>query len=207
MGKITFKSWGAVVLLVSSSVSYAGWADELSKGLGVLNSVLGSSNSTASTENNNSTGRSRSNVGGFIQPTANQKLAIANKLKNANVYGGTAKALVEAAPTLQAFLETVSCSNVYGMENVGRYTTLNASKNKYSFSGAMEGLHYHPNSQCMTVTQIGNFTMPALNALKLQVMFVSDVSGESAARAYLLIKQDDGSWLVDNASTPMNATF
>ncbi len=106
-------------------------------------------------------------------------------------------ALREAAPVLQEFLATVACSDVYGMNNIGRYTTLDAADRKYYFSGAMEGTKYHPKNQCMSLTQVGNVSMPALNALKLQVMFVSDASGESSTHYYLLLKQADGSWLVD----------
>lgn len=185
-------SMGVLAIALTSN-AHAGWADELSKGLGILGSVLGAASGMSVSQTATGTALVE---GGFIQPTDAQKNAIASKLKTPNVSGATARALAEAAPTLQPFLETVSCSDAYDMKTLGRFTTLNGADKV--FSGAFSHTNYHPKNQCMTVTQIGNFNMLALNALALKVMFVSDVSGESSSKGYVLIKQADGQWLVDD---------
>lgn len=177
----------------------AGFWKEVGKAVDILNSVTGGT--TATTSSTSSTGSSSNNAG-FPEPTSAQITQIQNKLQTAKLTltGNSAIAWAEASPMLQNFISTVACSDEYGMSNIGRYTTLNASQitSYYYFSGAMRSMQYHPkDTQCVSVTQIGNISAPALNALKFQVMFVSDVSGESSTRGYLITKQSDGSWLVD----------
>lgn len=182
-------------ILLANTAS-AGFLDSVSKVLDTTGNVLNTVTGTASMPTSKSTNSMQS---GHPQPTTNQRSQLENKLNTVATTGQQAKALTEVVPLLQQFLQVVACSDEYGMRNIGKYTTLNATQNLYQFSGAMRNTQYHPKSQCMNVTQIGNVMMPALNALKLQVMFVSDASGESTSRTYLLMKQADGSWLVDKS--------
>lgn len=182
-------------LLLTTSLAHADFLNELNKVLATTGSVLDAATGTSSTQS----ARTFSANAGHPNATNAQKQAIQMKLINADVKGNASVAMNEARSVLQDFLERVACSDEYGMKNIGEFTTLNAAQNKFYFSGAMKNTQYHPKTSCMSVTQVGNVTMPALNALRMEVMFVSDVSGESDMRAYLLMKQSNGTWLVDKA--------
>lgn len=195
-----------MALAMTSLPANAGFFDELNKVLNTTGSILdATTGSTTATQPN--VGSNNSGIAGMAQATAQQRQTIYYKLATADASGNAKQALNESTPVLQGFLERVSCSDVYGMKNIGQFITLDAAKNVYSFSGAMDNTQYHPKNQCMTVTQVGNITMPALNALKLQVMFVSDASGETTSRFYLLKKQNNGQWLVDKAAGIYSVTF
>jgi hypothetical protein len=60
----------------------------------------------------------------------------------------------------------------------------------------MIGAHYHPKSQCLTVTRLDNWRMLARNAFSFRAVFVSDASSESVQESYEMIKQPDGTWLL-----------
>ena len=191
---------------MASLPANAGFFDELNKVLTTTGSILdATTGSTTSTQPN--VVSNNSGIAGMAHATEQQRQIIYNKLATADASGNAKQALTESTPVLQGFLERVSCSDVSGMTNIGQFITLDAAKNVYSFSGAMDNTQYHPKTQCMTVTQVGNITMPALNALKLQVMFVSDASGETNSRFYLLKKQTNGQWLVDKAAGIYSVTF
>lgn len=60
----------------------------------------------------------------------------------------------------------------------------------------MTSTKYHDKSACLTVLRIQGVTAPALNALRFEVVYLAEDSGESNIQQYELVKQPDAQWLV-----------
>lgn len=103
--------------------------------------------------------------------------------------------ILAAKDNIATFLEVMGCQTdnekIYagkvlssGFYSTGRVTTIPSTK-------------YHPLDQCMTVTSIGRWSVPVRDKLEFEVMFASDVSGESAKRL-ITMEKENGKWLADH---------
>jgi hypothetical protein len=97
----------------------------------------------------------------------------------------------EARDTIEKILTISAC---YPSWDIQRY--LNAyTTGERQHMAPMAATHYHPKSQCLTVTRLDNWRMLARNAFLFRAVFVSDASSESTSIDYEFIKQPDGTWL------------
>ena len=131
--------------------------------------------------------------------TATQEQALKDQLA-ANIDDPlTATARSAATATITHVLSLMACSN----ENTPlmHYQQYLAPGVTYSagFFTPRRGLHYHPQSECLTVSRLEGWVMPARNAIQFHAQYQSDSSGESSSYAYELIRQPDGSWLFSGA--------
>ena len=55
-------------------------------------------------------------------------------------------------------------------------------------------MRYHDRNKCLSIRQIDNWEMPALNALTFRAIYFSIDSGETVSFSYLMKRVDDGSW-------------
>ena len=98
----------------------------------------------------------------------------------------------EARETIEKVMTISACYPGY---DINRY--LNAySTGERQHVAPMLAAHYHPKSQCLTVTRLDNWRMLARNAFSFRAVFVSDASSESVSENYEMIKQPDGTWLL-----------
>ncbi len=61
-------------------------------------------------------------------------------------------------------------------------------------------MKYHDFDKCLSVQAIDQWRMPALNALAFRVIFIADDSGKTVNFKYLLKKDDEGQWKLDQSS-------
>ena len=102
----------------------------------------------------------------------------------------------EAMPRIKEVLERLSCAQGIDAGWMLAYAVPGAP---FGFGSAlgypMRKVPYHNQNACLTVTRIHGWTSPALNALRFEVVFLAEDSGESAKTALEIIKQPDGQWL------------
>ena len=103
--------------------------------------------------------------------------------------------LSEASETISAFLENVGCIPA---SDGGGLNVFAAPGHRFSpngFASPMLSTRYHDKSACLSVVRIQGVTAPALNALRFEVVYLADDSGESTIKHHELVKQPDGQWL------------
>ncbi len=176
------------ILATTSSFSYAGnFFEDLNKTLGSVNQVLGAvnGNSTASSPTYEATP--------MAQATNVQIQKIAESLDVDTKNPEINQALFEARKNIAQLLLVGSCQTDMGQPRIGHI--LSPSASSINLSTSMKSTNYHPKSQCLTVSSIGEWNMPAKNALKFTVIYYSEVSGESVKRYVELVKTTN-QWLV-----------
>lgn len=176
-------SLAIVSLLFISTHTNAGFFDEVNKALGTVNQVLGTPSS--------------SSVDSITM--ANISTAQVNKIDNAlqvrSNNSALNQAVMEAKDNIKTILTVGGCqTNVAEPLAIGSIISPSAYIGNSSFDPAMHYTRYHPSNQCMTVENIGEWNMPALNAIEFVVVYVSEVSGEAEKRKVEFVKEN-GKWL------------
>lgn len=133
----------------------------------------------------------------FPQPTQVQAMALQSQLNG----GSSDKLLItarnEAAPTIEKVISFISC---YPDWSPSRYLQPYLMEGvEHSVLAPMNGMKYHAKEQCLKVARMDNWSMPARNALAFRTVYASDVSGESKAYSYEVVRQTDGAWLFKRA--------
>ncbi|MDO4250739.1 MAG: hypothetical protein Q4C68_04435 [Moraxella sp.] len=105
----------------------------------------------------------------------------------------TKTAVTQAIDPIAQLLLIASCSTEEFNLSLGGIQALNAQS--FNLMNIMSYLQYHPKNQCVSVKNIGNWQMPAKNALTFRVIYHSDISGETATALVSMI-YDNGNWLV-----------
>ena len=59
-------------------------------------------------------------------------------------------------------------------------------------------MHYHNKEQCVNVARVSGWTSPSINALRFEVVYLADDSGEVVKQNNEVVKQPDGEWLFTN---------
>ena len=54
---------------------------------------------------------------------------------------------------------------------------------------------YHNKASCLTVTRVQGWMAPARNALRFEVVYTADDSGEAVKSRHEWVRQPDGTWL------------
>ncbi len=174
-----------------TSAANAGFWDKLNGVLDGAGKVLGTVGAVTGGNSNSGVVRSAP----MAQITDEQKKIIRDNIQANTNDRFLNEHILAAKDNIATFLEVMGCQTdnekIYagkvlssGFFSTGRVTTIPSTK-------------YHPLDQCMTVTSIGRWSVPVRDKLEFEVMFASDVSGESAKRLVTLEKEN-GNWLVDH---------
>jgi len=187
-----------LVCLFVSTTSYAA-DDPVLIGLKAINKALsdfsGNSKVMDSPTTNNSApgsyGSALSNPKG-ASLTEVQKKQLSTQLQP-KIMDAQIKAMIgEANPIVEKVLGMQAC--FYPENSYGIYQSRGGSfQTFYNFQ-----FKYHDRSQCVNVQRIKNWEASAKNALKFNVMYVSEQSGESVESWYEIQKQLDGIWLFNH---------
>ncbi len=105
----------------------------------------------------------------------------------------TKTAVVQAQDTIAELLLRASCSREEFQLSLGGIQALTAQP--FNLMNNLSYLPYHPKDRCVSVKNLGNWHMEAQNVLTFNVIYASDVSGETTAALVKLIF-DNGKWLV-----------
>ena len=179
----------SLLVVVLSAISLSAYGDSLkdfNKAIGDLNQSLSKGNRTQPKPV-----QAPPNIAA-ITPEQQDKIAqaLAKRIADKKVMA----MIDEAAPTIKDYVERLSCIadgrgsgslNVFAAPGVG-------FDNHYA---PMVFMKYHNKAACLSVVRIHGWVAPALNALKFEVVYVADDSGESVKTNHQIVKQPDGNWL------------
>ncbi|GAC1371918.1 MAG: hypothetical protein NVS3B3_09410 [Aquirhabdus sp.] len=165
----------------------------VSNGLTQVNRVLGAPTAVAKTGNTASTN----------PITAAQTDKIVNGLVSSRKQynNNLGQAIGEAAPNIGKVISFLSCYNnpsSFPDSYLGQYIAPKGPFDGYNSQlriAPISRMQYHPKSQCLTVVRFQGWSMLAANAIKFQVLYISDSSGETQTDGFVMVKQPFGEWL------------
>jgi hypothetical protein len=134
---------------------------------------------------------------GYAEITAEQKQAIESALMK-NVPNDKIRDMVkEAAPAITLMAERMGCladnKGTSGLNELAAPNVNYGSALQYNYP--MYHAKYHDKSSCLTVIRVSGWIAPANNALRYEVLFKADDSGETHAIKHETVRQPDSSWL------------
>lgn len=134
---------------------------------------------------------------GFAAITPDQKNAIAQNFEQLQSSEQLKKLITEAKPAIETFVERIACLNSSaGASALNQFSAPRANlDNIYRMLNPMRSAKYHDKSTCMTVARIHGWEVPADNALKFEVIYKADDSGETKKIKHEAVRQPDGVWL------------
>jgi hypothetical protein len=104
--------------------------------------------------------------------------------------------VIEAAPVIATFAERLSClSQPSGAKSLNEFAAPNTTFEWGYLNYPMFNTRYHDKAYCMTVLRIHGWEALANNALKYEVQFKAEDSGEVHSNSHVIVKQSDGTWL------------
>lgn len=159
----------------------------LNNGLATVNQILGAPNTT--------TGQSTSAPNLARITTAQTNLISQNINKGQQQASAKMRiAITEASPNIEKVIRFISCyPNFNPQKFLNQYEAPN--EDPFITHTPISRMQYHPKTQCVSVVRFQDWSMPAANALKFQVVYQSDSSGESNTQKYEMVKQPSGEWL------------
>lgn len=105
-------------------------------------------------------------------------------------------AIAEASPTIRGFIETNSCITAYNGSALNRYAAPGKNYTSVNYIGApIPKMRYHDKTSCVSVLRIQGWKMPAKNALRFEVSYISDSSDEVVKSNHEVVRQPNGEWL------------
>lgn len=176
----------AIALSISGCTSTL---KDINNGLSTINSGLSTVNSTLSgqpaLQQENSVSLSSAQQA-KLQSILNQK----TQDKNINI------AVSEASTVISEFIGMNSCITGYNGSMLNRYAAPGKLYPSNNYIGApVPQMRYHDKSSCASVLRIQDWKMPARNALRFEVSYISDTSGEVIKDNNEVVKQPSGEWL------------
>jgi hypothetical protein len=106
--------------------------------------------------------------------------------------------VTEAKQVVAAVAERLSCLSTWdGRSAMNEFAAPN-SHFVMGLSAPMAMMQYHDKAFCLTVLRINGWEAPANNALKYEVMFKAEDSGETRSHKHEIVRQTDGTWLFRN---------
>ena len=164
--------------------------EKLNRDLGTLNAVLAGANTSASQAPVGTMAVMPSSA----QPSKNSQvqLVVPDDLR-------TQTNLEAALPTIKKVLSIHQCLKDGGMQQLNFYAVpgVDLAKNglfELGWPNSSFYMKYHDRSKCVSVRAIDSVSMPALNALKLRVVFFAEDSGETVNFEYLYKQVSDSTW-------------
>lgn len=139
---------------------------------------------------------------GYASATPEQGAVIARELVKAVPAGPIRAAETEAEPALKEFIERLSCMvDSTGASAMNTYAAPGSNIANYLIAARpMSRTHYHAKSACLTVTRVQGWVAPAKNALRFEVVFTAEDSGEAVRTHQEFVRQPDGTWLATEVS-------
>ena len=106
------------------------------------------------------------------------------------------QAAAQAAAAIVPFLKIHSCMTGYDASSLNVYAAPGKSYPNNNYSKApMPTMYKHAKSACVNVVRIQGWKMPSPNALRFEVVYASELSGESKKGEHEMQKQPNGEWL------------
>ncbi len=133
---------------------------------------------------------------GFAFATAEQQNAIGQELSKPLPNEKVRQMVKNAAPAIAVFVEHIAClADASGASALDEYAVPGGTLgNAYIMLRPMRSAQYHNKAACMTVSRIQGWNAPANNALRFEVVYKADDSGEVNKLTHEAIKQPDGAW-------------
>lgn len=150
------------------------------------------------------TGTSSANSASSAKPASTGVVAISPKqlaqidaaLHTKSQDQAITQAIIEAAPVIKEYVRINACLTGYNGTFLNPFLAPGKSQASYLYMGApMPQMRYHDKSTCVTVLRFGGWAMPARNALRFEVVYHAEDSGESLKSHHELVKQPSGEWL------------
>lgn len=139
--------------------------------------------------------------GASVAPTDAQLASIRHQLATVAGTPGVRQDVTAASPIIEATIIAISCAteatalrSLNGRRLVPHNYHTPDDALDYT---AMGGMHYHDRKACVDLNRIAKVTKPALNALQLELSFVSASSGEAKVQTVSFRKVGD-QWLLDH---------
>lgn len=133
---------------------------------------------------------------GLVSISARQLDQIDAALNAKNQNQALAQAISEAAPVIKNFVQINACLTGYNGTFLNPYLVPGKSESSFGYLGApMPRMKYHDKSSCVTVLRFDGWAMPARNALRFEVVYQAEDSGESVKSWHELVKQPSNEWL------------
>ena len=129
----------------------------------------------------------------LISPEQSVSIEKSLQMKGANHKLNTA--VLEAAPNIASFLKINSCLSGNNASSLNIFAAPGKSYPDNNYSGPLSNMYRHDKSICATVLRVQGWTMPANNALRFEVVYVADDSGEAGKSEHEVQKQSSGEWL------------
>ena len=129
----------------------------------------------------------------LLQPSNEQRQVV----KSAFMSSDNAQirtAINEARHNIETLAINASCSMGYYVQGIASIRSPNVV-NELNLWSPTNGMQYITHDKCLNVVRIGNWSMPAKNALNFNIIYESAQSGENKSAHIEMIKQD-GQWLV-----------
>lgn len=134
---------------------------------------------------------------GYAMATPQQQQGIKEAIPKSIPNAQLRSRIAEASSSIAAFLERVACLAEHtGASALNEYAAPGANlHNRYVGLRPMRAAQYHNKAACMSVARVHGWSAPANNALRFEVIYKSDESGETSKLTHEAIKQPDGVWL------------
>lgn len=134
---------------------------------------------------------------GGLSPISNDQLAkIQRALQPKASSPELVAAISEAAPSISSFLEINSCLPGYNASALNVLAAPGKLYPSFNYLGApMPLMRRHSKSTCVSVFRVHGWVMPSKNALRFEVVYVAEDSGESERAEHEVQRQPGGEWL------------
>lgn len=134
---------------------------------------------------------------GYAMATPKQQQLITQAIPKSISNAHLRPRIAEASPAIAEFVERLACLTDHtGASALNQYAVPGANlHNRYVGLHPMRLMKYHNKTACLSVSRIHGWSGPANNALRFEVIYKSDESGETKKLTHEAIKQPDGVWL------------
>lgn len=110
-------------------------------------------------------------------------------------------AAVQAArPTIEQMLSLHRCTRIGGLARMNHLAVPGVDLGHWgalhNVPNSRDHVPHHDHAKCLSVRQVDQWEMPALNTLDFRAVFYADDSGETVNMGYTLRRMDDGKWLI-----------
>jgi predicted small secreted protein len=107
------------------------------------------------------------------------------------------QAINESRYVIEEVIKKIACVPEYSMSASSSFNAYAAPGEDFSYGVyfPIRGMKYHDKTHCASVLRIYNWRMVARNALRFEVVYTSDFSGETVKSNYEIVKQPGGEWL------------
>ena len=139
-------------------------------------------------------------TGALFRMTDQQKESLKNTIIAGARSGNPQQnlAIKESSGIIYKFIATESCLASYNASMLNVYAAPGKRFPDFGYNSPALLMRYHQKSGCTTVTRIHGWNMPARNALRFEVVYSSELSGESVEANHEIIRQPSGEWLFSN---------